>query len=219
MIPEGLGAFALLSVTSLFAITNPLSATPVYLALTADYTAEHQRRTLRVAMLTASLVLLVFALFGGLIFALFGITIAAFRIAGGLIIFGIGMDMLQAKRSRGKATVEEQKAGMAQEEVAITPLGIPMIVGPGAITTIMVLMAAAETWLHAAVVFIAAALVLGSIYATLSVGNRLIDWFGKTGLSVVTRLMGLLLMVIAVQFVVDGVQPLLIDVLRSAQLP
>jgi len=219
MIPDGLGAFALLSITSLFAITNPLAATPVYLALTSGYTPEHQRHTLRVAIVTASIVLLVFALFGGLIFSLFGITISAFRIAGGLIVFGIGMDMLGAKRSRGKATPAEERAGMEQQEVAIAPLGVPMIVGPGAITTIMVLMTASETWMHMAVVLGAGVVVLATMYFTLSLGNRLVDWLGQTGLSVITRMMGLLLMVIAVQFVVDGVRPLLVDAFRAALHP
>ncbi len=215
MIPDGLWTFALLSVTSLFAITNPLSAAPVYLALTHDYTPEHQRHTLRIAILTGASVLVVFALLGAAIFALFGITVDAFRIAGGLIIFGVGMDMLQARRTRGKTTEEEEQEGMTKDEVAITPLGIPMIVGPGAITTVMVLMADAHTVAHMAVVLVAIAIVLGSIYAALSMGPRLVRIFGQTGLNVVTRIMGLLLTVIAVQFIVDGARPILTDIIHG----
>lgn len=217
MIPEGLASFALLCVTSLLAITNPLSAAPVYLALTAGYTPQHQQRTLQIAVLTGAIVLVVFALLGGAIFQLFGITIHAFRIAGGILIFGIGMDMLQAKRSRVKTTPEEEEEGLAKEEVAITPLGIPMIVGPGAITTVMVLMGNATTAAHVVVVFAAIAVVLGSIYAALSAGPRLVRFFGQTGLNVMTRIMGLLLTVIAVQFIVDGTRPLVIDVLQAAR--
>lgn len=217
MIPEGLASFALLCVTSLLAITNPLSAAPVYLALTAGYTPQHQQRTLQIAVLTGAIVLVVFALLGGAIFQLFGITIHAFRIAGGILIFGIGMDMLQAKRSRVKTTPEEEEEGLAKEEVAITPLGIPMIVGPGAITTVMVLMGNATTAAHVVVVFGAIAVVLGSIYAALSAGPRLVRFFGQTGLNVMTRIMGLLLTVIAVQFIVDGTRPLVIDVLQAAR--
>jgi multiple antibiotic resistance protein len=218
MIPEGLWAFALLSVTSLFAITNPLSAAPIYLALTHGYTHEHQRRTLRIAILTGAVVLVVFALLGAAIFALFGITVDAFRIAGGLIIFAVGMDMLQARRARGKSTAEEEEEGMTREEVGVTPLGIPMIVGPGAITTVMVLMADADTLAHMVVVLAAIALVLGSIYATLGMAPRLIRLFGQTGLNVVTRIMGLLLTVIAIQFIVDGVRPSLIDIIHGPVL-
>jgi multiple antibiotic resistance protein len=216
MLPEGIAAYALLCVTSLLAITNPLSAAPIYLALTHDYTPEHQERTLRIAVLTGAAVLVTFALIGGMIFAMFGITIDAFRIAGGLIIFGIGIDMLGAsKRPRGKTTEEEEREGMAKDEVAITPLGIPMIVGPGAITTVMVLMADADTLVHLGVVLAAIAVVLGSIYGVLSMGPQLVRWFGQTGLNVITRIMGLLLTVIAVQFIVDGARPILAEIIHG----
>jgi multiple antibiotic resistance protein len=213
---EGLGSFALLCVTSLFAITNPLSAAPVYLALTDGYTPEHRQRTLRTAVLTGAAVLIVFTLLGGTIFQLFGITMDAFRIAGGIIVFAIGMDMLQAKRSRVKATREEEADAMEKEDVAITPLGIPMIVGPGAITTVMVLMTEARTVAHVAIILAAIAIVLGSIYAVLRAGPRLVSFFGQTGLNVLTRIMGLLVAVIGVQFVVDGFRPILIEILRAA---
>ncbi len=106
---ESLAKFALLCFTSLLSIINPLSGAPMYLAITDGYTPGQRRKTLRAGVVTAFAVMAVFALLGGAIFQLFGITIDAFRIAGGVIFFGIGMDMLQAKRSRGKATEEEDK--------------------------------------------------------------------------------------------------------------
>jgi multiple antibiotic resistance protein len=213
---EDLSAFALLCFTSLLAIINPLSAAPMYLALTDGYTAEHRRRTLRNAMLTAFAVLLVFALLGGTIFQLFGITIDAFRIAGGIIFFGIGMDMLQAKRSRVKATEEEEEEGRRKEDVGITPLGIPMITGPGAITTVMVLMTQAADGVRVGIVFGAVVAVLGIAWAVLTAAPRLVRFFGQTGLNVMTRIMGLLVTVIAVQFIVDGARPILLGILRAA---
>ena len=213
---ESLGTFALLCFSSLLAIINPLSATPMYLALTDGYPPERRRRTLRSAILTAFLVLAVFALLGGTIFQLFGITINAFRIAGGILFFGIGLDMLQAKRSRGKATEEEEQEGLAKEEVGVTPLGIPMITGPGAITTVMVLMTDAGTPAYVAVVFGAILIVLGISYVVLSTAPRLIDFFGQTGLNAMTRIMGLLVTVIGVQFVIDGARPILVEIVRAA---
>ncbi|CAN5617500.1 MarC family protein [soil metagenome] len=209
-------AFALLSFTSLLAIINPLSAAPMYLALTDGYSAEHRRRTLRSAIITAFLVLVVFASLGGTIFQLFGITIDAFRIAGGVIFFGIGMDMLQAKRSRGKATEEEEREATTKEEVGITPLGVPMITGPGAITTVMVLMTQATTGLRIGVVFGAVTAVLAIAWIVLTAAPRLMGFFGQTGLNVMTRIMGLLVTVIGVQFIVDGSRPILIDILQRA---
>jgi len=213
---EDLSAFALLCFTSLLAIMNPLSAAPMYLALTDGYTPANRRRTLRNAMLTAFAVLLVFALLGGTIFQLFGITIDAFRIAGGIIFFGIGMDMLQAKRSRVKATEEEEEEGRHKEDVGITPLGIPMITGPGAITTVMVLMTRATDGPRVAVVFGTVVAVLGIAWAVLTAAPRLVRFFGQTGLNVMTRIMGLLVTVIAVQFIVDGARPILLEILRAA---
>jgi multiple antibiotic resistance protein len=216
---EPLGAFALLCFTSLLAIINPLSATPLYLALTEGYAPARRRRTLHYALLTAAAVLVVFAVLGGAIFQLFGITIHAFRIAGGIIFFGIGMDMLQAKRSRVKATEEEEREGMTKDEVGVTPLGIPMITGPGAITTVMVLMTRAATPQEVAVVFGAVAAVLAVCWGVLAMAPRIMAIFGQTGLNVMTRIMGLLVTVIAVQFVVDGVRPLLVDALNTAGAP
>ena len=211
-----LAAFALLCFSSLLAIINPLSAAPMYLALTEGYAPAHRRRTLRSAILTAFVVLVVFALLGGFIFQVFGITLDAFRIAGGIIFFGIGMDMLQAKRTRGKTTEEEEQEGRTKEDVGITPLGIPMITGPGAITTVMVLMTQADDTVRTAIVFAAVAAVLLIAWLVLSAAPRLVRFFGQTGLNVMTRIMGLLVTVIAVQFIVDGVRPILVDVLHRA---
>lgn len=211
-----LAAFALLCFSSLLAIINPLSAAPMYLALTEGYAPAQRRRTLRSAVLTAFVVLAVFALLGGFIFQVFGITLDAFRIAGGIIFFGIGMDMLQAKRTRGKTTEEEEQEGRTKEDVGITPLGIPMITGPGAITTVMVLMTQATDAVRVAVVFAAVGVVLAIAWLVLTAAPRLVRFFGQTGLNVMTRIMGLLVTVIAVQFIVDGVRPLLVDVIRRA---
>jgi multiple antibiotic resistance protein len=216
---DPLAAFALLCVSSLLAIINPLSAAPMYLALTQGYTPAHRRRTLRDAIVTAFIILILFMGLGGTIFQLFGITIDAFRIAGGIIFFGIGMDMLQAKRSRVKATEEEEREATTKEEVGITPLGIPMITGPGAITTVMVLMTQAPTLPRVAVVLGSVVLVLGICWLSLAAAPRLIGFFGQTGLNVMTRIMGLLVTVIAVQFIVDGARPILVDIVRRASMP
>jgi multiple antibiotic resistance protein len=210
------GAFALLCFTSLLAIINPLSAAPMYLALTAGYSPRQRRRTLRNAILTAFVVMMVFALLGGAIFQLFGITLDAFRIAGGVIFFGIGMDMLQARRTRGKTTEEEEREGMTRTEVGVTPLGIPMITGPGAITTVMVLMTRADTHLQQGIVFGNILLVVLISWLVLALSPGLVRAMGQTGLNVMTRIMGLLVTVIAVQFIVDGLRPILTSIIRAA---
>jgi multiple antibiotic resistance protein len=217
--PDALVAFALLCFTSLLAIINPLSVVPMYMGVTDGYAPELRRRVLGTGLVTAWCVLAVFALLGGTIFQLFGITIHAFRIAGGIIFFGIGMDMLQARRSRGKVTEEEEREGRTKENVGVTPLGIPMITGPGAITTVMVLMTQATSTARAAVVFGAFTVVLAIVGAALFAAPWLVRFFGTTGLSVMTRLMGLLVTVIGVQFVIDGARPLLLHVIHGTPIP
>lgn len=201
-----LGPFALLCFSSLLSIVNPVSAAPIYLAMTEGLTASDRRRVLRGAVVTALVVLLLFALLGSVIFRVFGITIDAFRIAGGFIFFGIGMDMLQAKRSRGKTTEEEEAEAAGRTNVGITPLGVPMIAGPGAITTVMVLMTRAGTGARVAVVLGTVVAVLVVTWIVLAGAPRLLGFFGRTGLNVMTRLMGLLVMVVGTQLVIDGLR-------------
>src|SRR5690606_7433288 len=211
-----LGAFALLCLSSLLAIINPLTTAPLYLSITDGYSAPDRLRMLRTAIVTGVSVLVAFALLGGAIFQMFGITIHAFRIAGGFILFGIGLDMLQAKPSRVRATPEEEREGLRKEDIGITPLGVPVLVGPGSITTVMVLMADTPSAVHVLVLLGVILLTLGGTYLLLAQGERILRLFGRTGLNVMARIMGLLVAVIAVQFVLDGVRPVLLDVLRAA---
>lgn len=197
-------SFTLLAFTSLLAIVNPLSAATIFLALTGGYTPEHRRRAVATGLLTAALVLLVFTIFGSAILGFFGITTYAFRIAGGILFFAIGWDMLQARRSRVKATEEEEREGVTKEDIGIIPLGLPTIAGPGAITTVIVLTGQTTDAMQQAAVFVAIAAVLILTGVALLLAPLLLRTFGQTGLNVVTRVMGLLVMVIGVQFVLDG---------------
>ena len=210
----GLGTYALLSFTSLMAILNPVMAAPLFLTLTDGYTDEHRQQALRTAVVTGVSVLVIFAFLGGAIFQIFGITIHAFRIAGGVILFGIGMDMLQAKPSRVRQTPEEEREGLRKDEIGITPLGVPVLVGPGSITTVMVLMADAPSPVHVATLLLVIGATLAVTYLLLGQSQRILRLFGRTGLNVMTRIMGLLVTVIAVQFVIDGLRPVLLEIIR-----
>jgi multiple antibiotic resistance protein len=197
-------SFALLAFTSLLAIVNPLSAATIFLALSGGHTPDQRRKAVATGLLTAALVLLTFTVFGGAILAFFGITTHAFRIAGGILFFAIGWDMLQARRSRVKATEEEEREGQSKDDIGIIPLGLPTIAGPGAMTTVIVLTGQAPGGGGQAAIFIAIAAVLMLTGAALLLAPLLLRTFGQTGLNVVTRVMGLLVMVIGVQFVLDG---------------
>ena len=195
----------ILAFTSLIAILNPLGAVPMFMAMTAAYTPERRRHTIKRAIITAALVMIVFTLLGTFILRFFGITTEAFRIAGGIIFFGIGWDMLQARRSRVKTTEEEEIAGSSQDDVGIVPLGIPGLAGPGAITTVIALDGRAANFAESVSVYIAIVLALAVVWVTLAAAPFVTRRMGTTGMNVMTRLMGLLVTVIGAQFVIDGV--------------
>ncbi len=196
--------FSLVSLSSIFFIVDPLATIPAFLVMTSEDGEEKRRRAARQAAWTCFLVLTLFSLAGTLIFKLFGITLPAFKIAGGLILFLVAMDMLQARRSGTQEVTEERLEGASKDEVGVTPLGIPMLAGPGAISTVMVLVGQSRHWYQAALVFTAVAVTAVASYMILAGANRVRRFLGETGIRILMRLMGLVLTAIAVQFVLNG---------------
>src|SRR5258708_27529840 len=196
--------FSFVTLTSIFFLVDPIAAVPAFLIITALAGAPVRRRMARRAAWTCFAVLCTFAIAGSLIFKLFGITLSAFKIAGGLILFLIGIDMLQARRSPTKETPKETEEGAEREDVGIIPLGIPMLAGPGSISTVMVLMGGAPVWWYAIPIFVAIAITAVASFWTLAAADRVRGYLGETGIRILTRMMGLLLTAIAVQFVING---------------
>ncbi len=197
--------FALITFTSVLFIVDPIAVIPTYLVITRDETPLRRRRTARRACVAAALLLIAFGLAGKFIFEILGITMPAFRIAGGAILWIVAMDMLQAKRSTQESTPEIEE-GRAKEDVALTPLAMPMLAGPGAISTIMVLAGQARTLPQSIVVYLSIVLTAAVCWLTLRIGERLMTRMGQTGIRVMTRIMGLLLAALAAQFVLTGVR-------------
>ena len=197
--------FATLAFTSLLAIVNPLGAIPVFLAMTANYDAEHRAATLRRAIFTAFVVMVAFAVLGTFILKFFGITTHAFQIAGGIIFFGIGWDMLHARRSGVNATAEEESEGAAKEDIGIIPLGLPSLAGPGAITTVIALESQATSVGQSLSIYVAILLVVLISWVALGAAPFVTRKLGQAGMNVFTRIMGLLAMVVGAQFVINGV--------------
>jgi multiple antibiotic resistance protein len=198
-------SFALLVFTSLLAIVDPVAAVPIFLTVTGDYTDEHRRATLRAGVITGTFVLVLFTLLGSYILRFFGITTDAFRIAGGILFLGVGADMLQARRSRVKTSEGEEEEASHRAEVGVIPLGIPTLAGPGAITTVITLDAQAKNGWEEAAIYAAIVLVMTIAWVSLAIAPTILRRLGRTGLNVITRLMGLLVMVIGVQFMIDGI--------------
>lgn len=198
--------FALLAFTSMLAIVNPLGAVPVYVTLTGDFTPERRLATLWTAIVTAVTVLLVFALGGPWILRFFGVTTDAFRITGGVLMLGIGYDMVRAKRGPARITKAEEEEAGHRDEVGVIPLGIPSLAGPGAITTVITLMAEAGSVARKTMVLATIPLVMLVAWLALRIAPVVLQRVGRTGVNVLTRLMGLLVMVIGMQFVITGIE-------------
>ncbi|HXT17353.1 MAG TPA: NAAT family transporter [Gemmatimonadaceae bacterium] len=200
-----LGQFALVTLTAILFIVDPIAVIPTYLVITRDQTTGQRAITARRACIAAGLILIAFALGGTLIFRIFGITIEAFRIAGGLILWVVAMDMLHGER-RTQESRPEIAEGAVKEDVAVTPLAMPMLAGPGAISTIIVLAGQAQAVGEKIVVLAAIVATMAISLVVLRVGERVVLRMGQTGIRVMTRIMGLLLAAIAVQFVLTGVR-------------
>lgn len=200
--------FSVLALSSIFFLVDPFAALPTFLAVTAGSDADRRKRIARKASLTALIFLSAFAVAGQYIFKMFGITLPAFEIAGGVILLLIGLDMLEAKRSATQEASGDTEAAASKEDAGIVPLGIPMLAGPGAIASVMVLVGQAQTrWQMAAIlgsIFITAAI----CYFVLGNSDRVARALGETGIRILVRIMGLLLVALAVQYFVNGMADL-----------
>lgn len=211
---EDLLPFALLCFTSFFTLTNPLGTMPVFLTMTNGMNDHERKAIVRRATIVSFITLMVFTFSGQFLFKFFGISSNGFRIAGGFIIFKIGFDMLQARYSNAKLKEEEVKT--YADDISITPLAIPMLCGPGAIANGIMLMDDASTLSLKGTLIGIIALVYFITFLILQASTRLVRILGETGNNVMMRLMGLILMVIAVECFVSGLKPILIDILREA---
>lgn len=201
-------SFILLSLSSIIIVVNPLAATLIFVSLTGSMDQAAKLKIAREASEFALAVLLIFTFGGGWILQIFGISIEAFRIAGGILLFGIGMDMVYAKTSRTKMTATEKYEGQDTDDIAIMPLAIPMIAGPGAITSVIVLMNEALEMGPAAIAAVPIAVVaaIGINYYMMKNADAIVRRIGQREYRAVNRLMGMLLIAIAVQFIIVGIK-------------
>ena len=196
----------LLVFTSILFIVDPFAVVATFLAMT-ERDAPDQRRVLaRRGAWTCAITLIAFAAGGSLIFRIFGITIGAFKIAGGILLGLNALDMVQARRSQQRETPAEKAEGIQKEDIGIMPLGVPMLAGPGAISTVMVLALGSKGPLVTAAVYVSIILTALISYYVLAAASLVERRLGQTGMRILTRLMGLVLCAIAVQFVIDGIK-------------
>jgi multiple antibiotic resistance protein len=202
--------FSVLALSSIFFLSNPFAAIPSFLAITEHVDVARRKRMARKAAITSFIVLTSFALCGQIIFRMVGITLPAFEVAGGLILLLIGLDMLQAKRSATQETTGDTEEASHKEDAGIVPLGIPMLAGPGVISSVMVLVGQVPSLWHWQMGAILGAITLTALssYWILAGAVRLRAVMGETGIRVLVRIMGMLLVALAMQFFVNGLTDL-----------
>lgn len=197
--------FAVTAIATAFTIIDPIGMVPLSLTITAGAPPELRRRTIDRAVIVAGIVILFMGLVGRAVLGYLGITLPAFSIAGGILLMLISIDMLFARPSRTRETEEEQQEAILNENVAVFPLAIPMLAGPGTIATVLLLVNLAHgDPSRLGVVFGAFGLALLTAWLSMRGADTISRYAGKTGIHVVTRLLGIILSALAVQFILNG---------------
>ena len=201
--------YLLFCLSTLFTVVNPLGITPIFAAMTEKFSNDDQKRIAQKGILTGSIVLIVFTLLGSFIFRFYGITVEAFQIMGGVIFFRSGLRMLDAQVGRSRTTQSERDEFKDGDELAISPIGVPLITGPGAITGVVILSGKGTSEYSILVLLLSVIITMSLFYLILRASNYLAKRIGIAGMRVIERMMGLILMVIAVQFIINGVETII----------
>ena len=198
--------FFILCFSSLFTLINPIGIVPIFIAMTDEYSKKERDVIAFKSVLFAFCILILFGVIGEFIFSFYNITIHGFRIAGGMLLLKISFDMIESKRSRTRTTPMEEKAAEEKNEIAYTPLAIPLIAGPGSIASIMILSSESSNWNAKITLFVSLGTVLLITFLTLKLSKYLTKTFGRAGLRIMQRIMGLILMVISIEFILKGIK-------------
>jgi multiple antibiotic resistance protein len=197
------------SFISLLALINPIGAVPFFLSLTSDDSDAERRRTIRIASISVFCVIAITTLLGQQIISFFGISVGSLEVGGGIIMLLMAISMLNAQIGNARATAEERDEAESKNSIAVVPLAIPLLTGPGSISTVIVYAASAHHW-YDRLGLVAIGLVIAVIcFGTLRLAEPIARWIGQTGINIGTRLMGLMLSALAVEFIVDGLKALL----------
>ena len=211
-----LTGYILLAASSLFVIVDPLATAPSFLAMTPNDTPQQRMRMARQACSVAAGVLLVFAVAGQLVFKLLNITMPAFQIAASIVLMLVALDMLRAHRSRVRETDEETRAGTEKTDIAVTPLAIPMLAGPGAISTTILLQNEAENFMQRLALYGCIVGVCLASYVILRLAARGANWLSPIAMNIASRIMGLLLAAVAVQFMLNAIKAFRLDLISPS---
>jgi multiple antibiotic resistance protein len=201
--------FLVLCLSTLLTLINPLGIAPIFVVMTERFSKKEKHQIATKGIATGTITLMIFTFLGSIIFNLYGITIEAFQIMGGILFFRSGLRMLEAQVGRSRTTDTEIEEFKETDEIAISPIGVPLIAGPGAITGVMLLSGKAPSTFSIGTLLLAVIITMIIFYFVLRAGDQVSKKIGVTGMRVIQRIMGLILMVIAVQFVINGVETII----------
>ena len=201
--------FFIIAFTSLFALVNPIGFSPMFISLVDDMPSEQKKQIALKGVLTAGLTLTTFLFIGEFIFQFFGITIEAFKIAGGILFMRSSFNLIEVKKSRTRTTPSEEENAMNKNDIAYTPIGIPLIAGPGSITSIMVLSTSNPDIKYKLCLFTVILLTMLITLLILRMSSKITQKIGTSGLRIIQRMMGIILLTISVQFIIDGVETII----------
>ena len=205
--------YLFLCISTLVSLVNPLGIAPLFLVLTERFEPSERISIAKKGTFTASIILIIFGLLGTYIFKFYSLTVDAFRIMGGIIFFRNGLRKLEIKLSRGRSTPKETEESLESDDIAVSPIGIPIIAGPGSITAAMILSGEAHNFTDYGILIFTIIFTMSLTFYIFRGADRLSKILGTTGFRIIQRIMGILLMVIAVQFVINGVSPVLVNII------
>ncbi|MGS0895831.1 MarC family protein [Burkholderia stagnalis] len=197
------------SFISLLALINPVGAVPFFLSLTAQQTDDERRRTIRIASVSVFCVITVTTLLGQQIIDFFGISVGSLEVGGGIIMLLMAINMLNAQIGNTRSTPEERHEAELKDNVAVVPLAIPLLTGPGSISTVIIYAANSRHWYDRAGLVAIGAMLALLCFVAMRLAEPIANWIGRTGINIATRLMGLMLSALAVEFIVNGLRALL----------
>lgn len=201
--------FFIISFTSLFALVNPIGFSPMFISLVDNMNHQEKKQIAAKGVFTAGLTLTIFLFIGELIFQFFGITIEAFKIAGGILFMRSSFNLIEVKKSRTRTTPAEEENTLNKDDIAYTPIGIPLIAGPGAITSIMVLSTSNPNIAYKICLFLVILLTMLITLLILRMSSKITQKIGTSGLRIIQRMMGIILLTISVQFIIDGIKSII----------
>ncbi|GGY19007.1 MarC family protein [Paludibacterium paludis] len=199
---------------ALLVLVNPLGAIPIFISLTPTHSQQERKKTARATAIAIAVILVLFALVGDSLLQFLGISIGSFQVGGGLLVMLIAIALMNAKPEPTKTTKVERAEAEAKTNIAVVPMAIPLMTGPGTISTVIIYSSTATSWVQLAYLVVSGLLIAITSYCALVMASPISRMLGQTGINIVNRVMGMLLAAVSVEIIVDGIYRLFPQLVR-----